>query len=242
MRETLVFIPGMMCDERLWQEQWENKDFQQNFFIWNPSAKALEKQTIQEIAKEILKKIPTEKFFGLGLSMGGIILMEILKQARNRVKAIVLANTNYQKELPKRKVQRKAEIEQVKKEGLKKFVVEKMKPQYLSPSLGKNNMKKKKIYTLVTQMALKLGENTFEKQSIALRDRKDYSQTLQNSDCPTLILCGEDDTLCPVMQHQEMHQLIRNSKLEILKKVGHLSCLENSPKFNKIVLNYFCEV
>ena len=54
----------------------------------------------------------------------------------------------------------------------------------------------------------------------------------------TLILCGEKDSLSPVLVNEKLHELIPNSKLEIIKGVGHASVLEKAPEVNKAILDF----
>jgi pimeloyl-ACP methyl ester carboxylesterase len=233
-KETLVLLTGMMCDERLWKEQLD-APILQNFSFFLPKSESFYSDSIEKMARNILSEIPSEKFFVMGLSMGGIVLMEIYRQAKDRVLGIVLADTNHKAETSKRQIQRTEDLKLMQKMGLKKFVIEKMKVNYLSEQ-AKN---KKEIYQLVVQMAENLGTNYFKKQSIALKNRRDYTDTMRTIDCPTLILCGEQDQLCPVSRHLEMKELIANTQLEVLENTGHLSCLESPEKFNRCIKNYF---
>ena len=238
MKETLVFLPGMMCDHRLWSNQLACSELQQRFTIFIPEITALQKKSITEMASSILQQIKKTNFFAVGLSMGGIILMEMAKQAMQRIKGVVLADTNYKAELKERQLKRKQEIDLVKKDGLREFIIKKMKPNYLSPTRKDT----KDIKNLVLQMALDLGESAFEQQSIALRDRQDYSLILKKITCLSLVLCGEDDALCPTAKHLEMQQLISKAELKIIKKAGHLSCLEEPEAFNSALLKYFSQL
>ena len=234
MKPSLICIPGMMCTEALWKEQF-NSNLQEKFTFVKPQMKHFCKDTIEEIASQILSSIKEKSVYALGLSMGGIIIMEMLKQAPQKFCGVIFADTNYKAEIEQRKKQRILDIEEIQTHGLKKFVVEKMKPKYLSPSLKDT----RNIYKLITDMALNLGDNFFINQSLALKARKDYSATLQQIKCRCLILCGEDDVLCSIETHQEMQQLIKNSYLKIIKKAGHLSCLEQPDQFNQQILKFY---
>ena len=234
-KKFLILLTGMMCDERIWQEQTSSPLLQEKFLFFTPSRKALQESSMEKITQNILYEIPSKNFFLGGISMGGILLMEIYRQASNRILGAIFVNTNHRAETEKRQLQRIQDLNLVKKIGLRRFVIEKMKPNYLA----KNTKNKKKINQLVLEMAEGLGIETFKKQSIALKKRRDYSSIIQNIDCPTLILCGDEDRLCPLENHLEMQKFIPNSQLQILKNTGHLSCLENPKEFNKAISNYF---
>jgi pimeloyl-ACP methyl ester carboxylesterase len=67
----------------------------------------------------------------------------------------------------------------------------------------------------------------FAHQSRALRDRPDQTATLAAFRGPALVLTGEDDRLCPLDRHQQMHALMPQSRLAIIPRAGHLPTLEN---------------
>jgi len=75
-------------------------------------------------------------------------------------------------------------------------------------------------------MALTLGEEVFVAQSLALRDRPDQTQSLRAVRCPTLILHGKEDRLCPPERHHLMQDLIPHARLVEVDKAGHLPPLE----------------
>ena len=76
------------------------------------------------------------------------------------------------------------------------------------------------------EMAMDLGPGVFTNQSKALRDRPDQCNTLRDFTGAALVLCGRDDALCPVSRHELMHDLMPQSRLEIIEQAGHLPTLE----------------
>jgi len=96
-----------------------------------------------------------------------------------------------------------------------------MKPNYLV-----DGPRKPEILDLCMQMAEALGPQVFVNQSIALRDRPDQTDTLRGYAGKALVLCGRHDRMCPVDRHELMHDLLANSRLDIVEKAGHLPTLE----------------
>ena len=96
-----------------------------------------------------------------------------------------------------------------------------MKPNYLT-----DGPRRAEILDLCMAMAEDLGPAVFVRQSVALRDRPDQTETLRDVKVPTLILCGRDDALCPVERHETMHALIADSVLHIVDGAGHMPTLE----------------
>lgn len=211
----LVLLPGMMCDGRLFGPQ-----------IAAFGARALHLaplvagDTVQALAARVLADAPP-RFALAGLSMGGIVAMEVMAQAPDRVDRLALLDTNPRAELPEVQARRAPQMAAVAAGRLAEVMRDEMKPNYLTD--GPNRAE---ILDLCMQMALSLGPEVFLRQSRALRDRPDQQDRLRHVTVPTLILCGRDDALCPVERHALMHSLIPHSTLHIVESAGHLPTLE----------------
>ena len=231
MKYPLVFIPGMMCDSRLFQPQ--IREFSKQYLVCLTPASCSD--SIEKISFEILRQLP-KKFTLIGLSMGGILAMEIVKKAPERVMKIVLMDTNFKPETEEIKSRRLPQIKLVN-EGL---LVDVMSKQIQNNYL-RTDRKNKKVFDLCLSMANDLGKEVFINQSKALATRKDYTPTLKNIKVPSLIICGEYDRLCPIKVHMEMESLIENSTLEIIPDAAHLPTLEQPAYLNKILSKWLLE-
>jgi pimeloyl-ACP methyl ester carboxylesterase len=221
----LVLLPGMMCDERLFAPQISELSKQREVHFVQISGH----KTISELAADVLNNAPPV-FALAGLSMGGIVAMEVLSQASERVERLALLDTNPLAELSNVRMRRGPQIDAVKNGQLKEIIRDEMKPNYLF-----DGDKKTKILKLCMDMALDIGPDAFIRQSIALRDRIDQKNTLRTYKRPALVLCGRHDVLCPLERHELMHNLLENSKLEIIEDAGHLPTLEQ-PKITTMAL------
>ena len=153
--------------------------------------------------------------------MGGIIAMEVVRQAPDRITRLALMDTNCEAESDKIKAVRQPQIDKAQAGQLEPVMRDEMKPNYLSG--GPNRAK---VLDLCLDMALTLGADVFVDQSRALRDRPDQKDTLANWRKPTLILCGEDDRLCPLHRHTLMADLMPQATLSVIMNAGHLPPLE----------------
>ena len=211
----LVLLPGMMCDARLWSAQ--IAAFSGDRVVHTAPMVHSE---IFEIAADILSNAPP--IFALaGLSMGGVVAMEILRQAPERVERLALLDTNPLPELAEVAARREPQIEKVQQGKLDAVMRDEMKPNYLAD--GPN---RPAILDLCMEMAQSLGPEVFIAQSRALQSRPSQIEILKASDIPTLILCGRDDRLCPVERHQLMHELMPHATFTIIENAGHLPTLE----------------
>ena len=212
----LVLLPGMMCDARLFGPQ--IAAFSGAYTLHLPPLGT--QDTVQAIAADILSHAPS-RFVLAGLSMGGIVAMEIIAQAPDRVSKVALMDTNPLAETPEVQARRTPQIARVLSGGLDAVMRDEMKPLYLA-----DTPQRAEILDLCMAMARDLGAQTFARQSRALASRPDQTATLAAFKGPALVLMGEHDIPCPKPRHDLMHALMPQSRLVIVGGAGHLPTLE----------------
>ena len=92
------------------------------------------------------------------------------------------------------------------------------------------------LLKVILDMALDLGEAVFERQSLALKDRPDSRPTLGTITCPSIVVCGREDALCPPAYHEAIADGIPQARLTILDDCGHMPPLER-PRATSRLLN-----
>ncbi|MHA7874092.1 alpha/beta fold hydrolase [Roseivivax sp.] len=216
MSTPLVLLPGMMCDARLFAPQIAAVSGRRVVHCAPISGQ----DSTAALAAEVLAHAPP-RFALAGLSMGGIVAMEIAHQAPERLAGIALLDTNPLAEAPEVRAARGPQIERVRAGGLVPVMRDELKPRYLAEGPGRQA-----ILDLCMEMARDLGPEVFCRQSVALRDRPDRQAALAALTVPALVLCGRQDALCPVERHVLMHKLMPQARLEIIEGAGHLPVLE----------------
>ena len=217
-KKPLLLLPGMMCDAQMWQPQIEGLDD-----ICDPIqvGDISGAQSISMIATEVLQAAPLT-FALAGLSMGGIVALEIWRRAPERVTHLALLDTNARADTPEKQALRLEQIDRARTGGLRELMLDELKPNYLAEA----NRRNQGLLDTVVNMAMALGPQVFENQSIALSCRQDSCATLATIDCPTLVLCGKEDQLCPLEYHRFMAAAIPRAELVVLQQCGHLSSME----------------
>ena len=212
----------MMCDARLFAPQ--IAAFAADRTVLVPPL--TDCNTITAMAQSVLQSAPPQ-FALAGLSMGGIVAMEIMRCAPERVTHLALIATNPKAEDPAVSANRERQKAQVRQGHLRAVLRDEMKPNYLADSAHKAD-----ILDLCMTMAMQLGPEAFLSQSEALASRPDQQDNLKLVTVPSLILCGKEDRLCPLDRHVLLAQLICGARLEIIDGAGHLPTLEQPEATN----------
>jgi pimeloyl-ACP methyl ester carboxylesterase len=217
----LVLLPGNMCDARLWTG-----------LKGLPAVHAdlTQDETIVAMAARALAEY-TDALVPVGFSMGGIVALEMARQAPERIKGLILADTNAGADLPERAAVRPAQQQRVRGGALARIVADELKPAYLAAQ----NRDDPAIRSLVFDMAMGLGEDVFVQQSEALRTRADLAPVLDSFAGPLLLVCGAEDVLCPPGWHEAMAARCLNAELRVIAGAGHLLPLEQPHTFRAIV-------
>lgn len=213
---SVVMLPGMMLDARLYAYQLAHLAGAHTTMVGDLTRSS----SVTELAADVLRDAP-RRFALIGLSMGGIVALEVWRQASERITHIGLLDTTFYPDRPERRELRLEQIAKVEMGGLRE-VTASLKPMYLS-SRNRNNPH---LLQAILDMGLTLGPDVFRRQSLALRDRDNSIDTLPTISCPTLILCGREDQLCPMDWHVAMANAIPHADLVVLADCGHLSAME----------------
>ena len=223
-KHKLVLIPGLLCDEHLWAHQVRDLAEVADIEV----ADITREDNIADLARAVLRRAP-EKFSLAGLSMGGYVAHEIMRQEPDRVERLALVDTSARSDTPENTKKRKSMMD-LAMHGKFKGVTPLLLPNLVHP----DHVEKTGVGDVVLQMAENVGKDAFLRQQTALMHRIDSRPDLANINCPTLVLCGRDDALTPVEVHQEMADGIGdNAKLVVIEHSGHLAPLEQPEEVNR---------
>ena len=228
MPKPLILIPGLLCDERLWAHQVKSLSD-----IANPVVAGIPTgDSVGGMARDVLRRAP-ETFALAGLSMGGYVALEIMRQAPGRVTALALLDTSARADTPG---QTRARLELLKLAESGRFaeVPRRLLPRILHPS----RLADEALVSTVVDMASVVGQKAFERQERAIMERPDSRGDLASISCPTLVLCGSEDELTPPYLHEEMAKRIPGARLQLVEKCGHLSTLEQPARVNEAMRDW----
>ena len=230
-KPNLVMIPGLLCSDALFADQMAGLAGVANVSI----GRVLKHNNLESLASEILRVAPP-KFALAGLSLGGYVAFEVLRQAPERVSKLVLLNTNARADRADQVAFREMLIGLAQTLGPRN-----VQAAALPMLIHKSRLGERDLVDRVLNMAEAVGRDAFARQQQAIIDRPDNRPFLSEITCPTVVVVGEQDVLTPVKVAQEMHEGINGSKLEIIPDCGHLSTMERPDQVNRILSDWLAD-
>jgi pimeloyl-ACP methyl ester carboxylesterase len=224
----VVLIPGLLGSPRLYAPQIPE--------LWRRGAVMVadhaRDDTMSAIARRILASAPP-RFALAGLSMGGYVAFEIVRQASARVAKLALLDTSARADTPEAIAARHAQMA-LASSGRLGEVVEMQFERTVHP-LHRDDPHLREANRL---MAEDVGAEAFVRQQHAIIGRPDSRPTLAAIGCPTLVLVGEQDQLTPPERAIEMAQGIRGARLVTVPECAHLSPLERPREVTRALLDW----
>jgi pimeloyl-ACP methyl ester carboxylesterase len=212
----IVLVPGLTCSARLYAEQIPA--------LWRFGAVTVADHTRDDsmaaIARRILAAAPP-RFALAGLSMGGYIAFEIMRQAASRVARLALLDTGARADTPEQ-TERRRTVMALAEDGRYAEIPDLAFPLYVH----RNRHGDQALKRLVRIMAEETGPQAYLRQQRAILSRPDSRPGLAAIACRTLVLVGEGDEATPPELAREIAAGISGSRLVMIADSGHLSTLE----------------
>ena len=158
-----------------------------------------------------------------GLSMGGYVALAFAARHRQRLSALLLADTKAGPDTAEARQARGEAIALVQSQGVGAYL-DRQLPKLLAPHAS----------AAVRAEARVLGDQRPEAVIAglqALRDRPDRRGELAAISCPTLVLVGSEDAVTPPSEARAMAAAIPGARLVELPGAGHLANLEAPDAF-----------
>lgn len=221
-RQTLLLLPGLLCDARLWAPQVEALSDIADITI----ADMTRDDSVAGMVRRALDAAPPQ-FALAGLSMGGYAALEAMRQAPERVTRLALLDTGARADTPEQTTRRR-DLIALADRGQFRAVSPRLLPLFVHEA----RLADTALVDDITAMAEAVGKDAFLRQQQAIMDRPDSRPGLPAIACPTLVLCGRQDALTPPALSEEMAALIPGAKLVLVEECGHLSTMERPAAVN----------
>jgi pimeloyl-ACP methyl ester carboxylesterase len=217
MAETVLFLPGLLCDAALWQAQLDVLSTSRICVV----ADLTQDDTIEAMAGRAIADLP-DRFAVCGLSMGGYVALGLMRLAPDRISRLCLIDTSARPDSPEQSRRRRVLMAMTRGNQFR-GVTPRLLPQLIHP----DRLGDAALTSAIMDMAARVGRDAFLRQQMAIMGRQDSRPLLSDITVPTQILHGEADQLIPLEHAFEMAEAIPGARMMVVRKCGHLPTLED---------------
>lgn len=187
------------------------------------------------IADRILASAPSQ--FGLvGLSMGGYLAFEIMRQAGHRVTRLAVLNTTARPDTAEHTQRRHDQITLTQEDRFTE-VIDALYQRWVRAARRHDRA----LQQVMRQMADETGPEAFIRQQIAIMNRPDSRAGLGTINCPALVVAGADDDVTTPDHAAEIADRIPQARLVVIPDCGHLSTLEQPAAVRQVLLDWLAQ-
>jgi len=238
----ILFLHGYPFDKSMWKGQLDSLKSSnrviaidiRGFGKSTDEKSALSIDLFGEDLIAFMDKLIIEKAIICGLSMGGFIALNVMKKFPNRFKALILCDTQCIADTTEVKENRYTTIEKINIDGVDAFNEKFIKSVFHPDSLTS----KVELVESLRSVVFANSKGIITAGLTALAERSESCSTLGAVSVPTLIICGREDEVTPLVQSEFMHKHIKGSILKIIDDAGHVSNLEHPEEFNKYLTDF----
>ena len=227
-RPFLAFACAHLTDERLYAAQIAalSDRYECRAFVFR------EQDSLGGMAEELLATAP-ERFTLIGLSLGGYVAFEVIRRQLHRLERLALLDTTTVADTPARRAGRLADIAKVRDGGIEALIPE-LPSRWMLPAHAQSP----RLVALMADMARSVGARGQFNQQTAMMGRPDSHQDLAKVAVPTLVMCGRQDPVTPVADHESMAARVPGSRLAFIEDCGHLSAIEQPQAVTRVLADW----
>ncbi len=227
-RPCVAFACAHLTDERLYAAQVAalGDAFDCRVFVFR------EHDSLAGMAEALLAATPA-RFTLVGLSLGGYVAFEVVRRQTQRLERLALIDTTAVADTAARRDGRLADIAKVRAGGIEALVPE-LPPRWLLPA----HARRPELVELMAAMARSVGAQGQINQQTAMLGRPDSHADLSTLRLPTLVMCGRQDPVTPLADHEAMVACVPGARLEVIEDCGHLSTIEQPEATSRVLARW----
>lgn len=186
MATPLYFLPGTMCDQRLWQDLWPALD--SNFELHHVDLP--QEDCFDKIIEKLSRQLPDTPFHLIGFSLGGYVASLLACRFPERIKALLVLSNSPGALSQLERQQRQQTIQWVEKFGYKGLTSNR-----INQLLHQQHHDQPRLSEIITAMDRDGGKDKLLSQLKATTKRQPLSDPLGQLTCPVHYVYGEQDCL-----------------------------------------------
>ena len=213
--EPIIMVPGLGSDAAVWKPTIAELASDVECQVGD----TLSDDTLPAMAARILKDAP-HRFALTGVSMGGMVALEIMRAAPERVTRLALFDTNARPDTPEQTARRRATNAAMLGTADLAALAAPAIAYMIHPSAGQD------VRAELAEMTVRVGAAAYVRQNEAIIARGDLRPVLAMVLVPTIVVVGAGDLMTPLACSQEISDGITGATLHIIPDCGHLPPIE----------------
>lgn len=211
-----VLVPPLLCSERFYADllpaAWA--------FGSVGVADTRRDDSVAGMARRLLESAPQRFVLG-GTSMGGCVALEVMRQAPERVRGLVLISTTARPDDERQLIARGTQLEMVEQGHFDDLV------KAAFPSLvTAEHEQDEDLLQQWSRTTHEVGAPVFLSQQKATMERPDSRPLLADISCPTVVIHGQGDRLIAPDNGQELAATIPGARMRWIDHAGHFALRE----------------
>ncbi len=223
----LYLIPGLGSDSAVWDQSAAALGSAADTHI----ADTFSDDTLEGMAARLLRDAPPH-FALAGLSMGGMVALEVMRQASGRVTRLALFDTNAAPDDEAARAQRIATRDRLRQIEAFTAVPEAAWSYLVHPEAVP------RVSAAMTAMMRRVSPASYARQIDAVLARADLRPVLPQIAVPTIVVIGDADRVTPRAMSDALVAGISGARLIVVEGCGHLPPLEKPIETARILADW----
>lgn len=170
-----------------------------------------------------------------GCSMGGYVALRLAERAPERVRGLLLSDTQAAADSDQAKLGRAAALRMLASEGKTAFATAQLARQ-LSPHTPPE------VSERLSRIIEQSSADGIAAALVAIATRTDLRASLANIKVPTRLIVGADDTITSPEVMRTVAAEIDGADIHVLERAGHLPNIEVEARFNELLLDFLAHL
>lgn len=213
--EPLILVPGLGSDRAVWERTIAALGDRADCTVGD----TLSDDSLPGMAQRILAAAP-ERFALAGVSMGGMVALEIVRAAPERVTRLAIIDSNARPDTPEQAEGRRRQIAGARAATDPRALAEASLAWLIHRDAPAD------VRETMVAMSLRVGMEAYARQSEAVLARPDQRPVLPTIAVPTLVVMGADDAMIPRDRAEEIVAAVPGAELAVIPDCGHLPPIE----------------
>lgn len=217
MNHPIYFLPGTMCDQRLWLPIWDQlpQEFEKQFIGLDQG------NSFEALEKHLLNSLPNYPVHLVGFSMGGYVALRFALAYPERIHSLILIASSAKGLKPNELKMRENTLNYLNKVTYNGIALARIR-QLVHPTHIQNT----EIVEVIKAMDKDLGKSVLISQLEATSKRSSLLEHLPQLEMPVFLIGSDHDQIVAQGDLQEMYRELEDGKLAMIEDCGHMIPLE----------------